>query len=158
VQYLDAKYNAFVFTTPNLNGGFFNGTSCPNLAAPTAIYTIDCSGERPPNAPEWTVNLGAQQTIPVSFGEFVLDGRAHYQTKTLSGLEFLDIEEQPGYWLVDAAVTFYAPERRYFIGAFANNLFDETVLSGTFPTSFSNFYSSSLRPPRTYGVRAGMKF
>jgi len=157
VQYLDAKYNSFVYTTPNQNGGFFNGTACPSASVST-VYTVDCSGQRPPNAPEWTLNLNIQQRVPVSFGEFVIDARAHHQTKTLSGLEFLSLEYQPAYWLADAAVTWYAPERRYFIGAFVNNMFDETVISGTFPTPFSSMIAGALRPPRTYGIRAGVKF
>ena len=158
IQYLDAKYNNFVYTTPNQNGGFFNGTGCGNASAPGTVYTVDCSNQRPPNAPKWTLNFSAQQRVPTSFGDFVIDARAHHQTSTLTGLEFLPLEYQPAYWLVDAAVTWYAPEKRYFIGGFINNMFDETVMSATFPTPFSSMIAGALRPPRTYGVRAGVKF
>jgi iron complex outermembrane receptor protein len=158
VQYLDARYSNFIYTTPNQNGGFFNGTGCPNGAAPALVYTIDCSGRRPPNAPKWTINFGGQQRIPVSFGEFVIDARAHFQSQTLTGLEFLPVEYQDSHWLIDAAITYYAPQRRYYLGAFVNNMFDEAVLANTFPTPFSSFYTASIRPPRTYGLRAGVNF
>lgn len=158
VQYLDAKYNNFQYTTPNLNGGLSNGTGCPNAGPPGLAYTVDCSGKRPPNSPKWTINISGQQEIPLSFGQLVLDARGHYQSKSLTGLEFLPIEEQKAYWLVDGAVTFYSPGKRYSVGAFVNNVFDKTVIANTFPTPFSNFYSSSLRPPRTYGIRAGVNF
>jgi iron complex outermembrane receptor protein len=59
---------------------------------------------------------------------------------------------------VDAALTFYASKRRFFVGAFANNIFNKAVIGGTFPTAFSLIYTGSIRPPRTYGVRAGVKF
>ena len=159
VQYLDGTYNDFVYTTPNLNGGIGNGTGCPNGAAPAAVYTVDCSGFRPPNAPKWTVNLGAQQVVPLgNGGDIVLDARTHFQTDTLTGLEFVPVEVQDDYWLADGAITYYAPERRYFVGAFVNNAFNEGVVSSTFPTPFSLFYSATLRPPRTYGIRAGLEF
>ena len=159
VQYLDAKYNSFVYTTPNQNGGFSNGTACPNGAAPGVVYTVNCSGFRPPNAPKWTLNLGGQQRIPLSSGASIVgDLRSHYQTRTLTGLEFQPIEFQRSYWTADAALTFYAPQRRFFVGGFVNNAFNKTVLAATFPTAFSFFYTGSLRPPRTYGIRAGAKF
>lgn len=158
IQYLDAKYNNFIYTTPNQNGGFNNGTGCPNAAAPAVVYTINCSAKRPPNAPEWTANIGGQQRYEAGFGDFVFDARAHYQSRTLAGLEFLPIENQKGYWLVDAGLTFYAPGRRYFIEGFINNMFDKTVVAMSFPVPFGSFFSTGLRPPRTFGVRAGFKF
>ena len=172
-QYLDAKYNDFVYNQPNFSPApttidTFNGTACANASLPTPAvngvpgnFEIDCSGFRPPNAPEWTINIGGEQQIPVSFGEFVLEARAHYQSKTLTGLEFVSIEEQQSYWLVDASLTYYTPDRNISISAFANNIFDETVISYTSPlvlTIPGSSYASSLRPPRTYGVRAGIKF
>ena len=158
LQYLDAKYKDFVYTTPNLNGGFYNGTGCLNAAPPGAAYTVNCSGKRPPNAPKWTLNLGAEQRVPVSFGEFIINARGHYQSATLTGLEFTPFEIQKAYWIADAQVSYYTPDRKYFIGAFMNNIFDSTIKQAMFPTTLTNFYATSLRPPRTYGVRAGVKF
>lgn len=165
LQYLDAKYGSFVYQQTNQSGltipSLFNGSGCPttgfNAAAGNA-FIVDCSGRRPANAPEWSINLGGQQRVPVSFGEFVVDARAHYRSRTYIGLEFLPIEIQSGYWMVDSALTFYAPDRRYYIGIYGNNLFDETVKSQNFPTPGTSFYSTTLRPPRTYGLRAGVKF
>ncbi|HEX7693308.1 MAG TPA: TonB-dependent receptor [Sphingomonas sp.] len=159
VQYLDARYDSFVCQTPNLNGGLGNGTSCPNLGAPGTSYTVDCSGKRPPNAPEWTINLGAQQTINLAGGAKIVGGaRAHYQSETLTGLEFLPIEYQGAYWQLDAQVNFVARDSRFTIGAFVNNALNKTVMGNSFPVPFTFYTSASLRPPRTYGVRAGFKF
>jgi iron complex outermembrane receptor protein len=159
VQYLDANYDDFVYTTPNLNGGVSNGTACPNLGAPTTVYTVNCSGFRPPNAPEWTINLGVEQTFPLSNGSKVVAAvRGHYQSETLTGLEFSQVEIQDAYTLVDASVTFAGAEDRYFLTAFINNAFDETIVGNTFPPPLSFFTVGSLRPPRTYGVRLGVQF
>ena len=165
VQYLDAKYDQFLYTQSNgsgiANAAIFNGTTCPTVgfdAATGNSFRVDCSGRRPPNAPEWTVNLGLQQRIPLSSGEFVVDARAHYQSQTLIGLDFVPVEYQPGYWLADAALTYYAPGRRFHIGGFVNNMFDETVKSQAFPTPGTSIYATTLRPPRTFGIRAGINF
>lgn len=164
-QYVDAKYDEFTFLQANSGGATslaaFNGTACPTTSFDAAngnSFVVNCSGRRPAFAPKWTINLGLQQRAPVSFGEFVFDARAHYQTKTSVGLEFLPVESQDGYWLVDAQVTYNAPDERYFVSAFANNIFDKTVLGQMFPTPGTQFYSSTLRPPRTYGLRVGAKF
>lgn len=165
VQYLDAKYNEFVFTQANNSGqpipALFNGTGCPTTgfdAATNNSFIVNCSGRRPANSPKWTINFGGQQRIPLSSGEIVADARAHYQTSTFVGLEYVPVEFQRSYWLVDGALTFYGPERRFSVGAFVNNLFDKTVLAQSFPTPGTAIYSTQLRSPRLYGVRAGVKF
>jgi iron complex outermembrane receptor protein len=165
VQYLEAKYDAFVFRQANTGGATsltaFNGTACPTTGFDPATnnsFIVDCGARRPANAPEWTLNLGGQQVLPVASGEFVLDARAHYQSETLTGLEFLPVEFQPGYWQADAALTYYTPERRYYVGAFVNNLTDETIQAQNFPTPGTSIFGTQLRPPRTYGIRAGLKF
>lgn len=158
VQYLDAQYDSFVYNLPNQNGGVSNGTACPNIGVPTTVYTVNCSGRRPPNAPEWTLNFGAEQIVPVGDAEIVLNARARYQSSTLLGLEFTSVEFQSGYWIADAQVTYKAADERFTIGAFVNNLTNETVGSFSTPVPFSTFNVQTLRPPRTYGVRAGFKF
>ncbi len=158
VQYLDAKYNQFTYTVPNTNGGVSNGTGCANVGTPGTFYTVNCSGNRPPNAPRWTLNLGAEQTIPLGEGKIVIDARAHYQTQTLTGLEFTQVEYQKSYWQGDAQVTYHSPHDRFTIGAFGDNLFNKTVISLSYPVPLTFFNVASLRPPRTYGVRAGFKF
>lgn len=158
-QYLDARYDSFVYSAPNNNGGRDNGTACATRGTPGATYVIDCSGRRPPNAPEWTINLGAEQTVRLANdGKIVGNVRAHYQSRTLTGLEFTQVEYQSAYWTADAQVTYTAPGSRYSIGLFVNNAFDKTVLALATPVPFTSYYAGALRPPRTFGARAGVKF
>lgn len=159
IQYLDARYNQFIYNTPNVNGGVANGTGCPNVGVPGVTYTVDCSGFGPPNAPKWTINLGAQQTIPLASGaKFVLNARTHYQSQTLTGLEFTAIEYQDSYWQSDASLTYAAPSDRYYVTAFVNNIENTTVVANSFPPPLTFITVGSLRPPRTYGIRAGVHF
>ncbi|WP_324698871.1 TonB-dependent receptor [Novosphingobium sp. RL4] len=158
LQYLDAKYNDFVYSVPDF--GAPPSTTCPSTLS-GVNYSVDCSGRRPPQAPKWTVNLSAEQTIDLTNeGRVVLSGRMHYQSKTLTSLEFLPEEEQKAYATFDAAATYHAPANRYFVTAFVNNLTNRTVMAGSFlpPFSTTSFAVGILRPPRTYGVRLGFDF
>ena len=84
--------------------------------------------------------------------------RAHYQTRTLTGLEFTPVQYQDAYWQADAYLTYNFPNDRLSITGYINNMFDETVFTNSFPVPFGLFNTATLRPPRTYGVRVGAKF
>jgi iron complex outermembrane receptor protein len=158
IQYLDANYDAFTYNVPASSPPQTGCRTTPSAA--TATIGLNCSGFRPPNAPEWVIRLNASQTIPLgNAGELVLDASGTYRSETLTGLEFLQVEVQPSYWIADAGVTYNAPDDRFFIGAFIRNAFDEAVITNAFPPPLtSGLFVSAMRPPRTYGVRAGLKF
>ncbi|RZF63540.1 TonB-dependent receptor [Sphingomonas populi] len=158
IQYVDAVYDSFVYTTPNAGGT--PQTGCGVTPGATG-FTVNCSGRRPPQAPAWSVNLGVQQTIPLTNGaKFVFNARSHYQSRTLTGLDFLPNEYQPSYWTGDFQLTYNAPNDRWTIGAYANNIGNATVIGQSYLVTYSAVpsISSILRPPRTYGVRAGVRF
>lgn len=158
-QYNDGRYDSFVYHVPNNNGGVSNGTGCPNGAAPGLTYTVDCSGKQPPYAPLWTLSADLQQSVPLpSDAMLVGDARVHYQTTTLTALEFLPVEEQPGYAMWDFDLTYHSPSDRYYVGAYLENAFDKTAIGFSFLTPFSNMMTATLQPPRTYGLRAGVHF
>jgi iron complex outermembrane recepter protein len=159
VQFEDGVYDSFVYHTPNQNGGFGNGTGCPNGAAPGVTYTVDCSGMTPPFTPRWTIGAGLQQTIPLpDDSKLVGSARVHYQSGTLTALEFLPVEQQAGYSIWDFDLTYAARHDRLTVGAYVNNAFNKTALNFSFPTPFSGFASGILQRPRTYGIRAGVHF
>jgi iron complex outermembrane receptor protein len=158
VQYLDSVYDSFVFNTPAAGGTPFSGCGI----SPTATgFAVDCSGRRPPQSPEWTINLAASQTVPLASGaRIVLDAKAHYQSRTLTSLEFLADEDQSGYWLADAQISYHSPDDRWSVDAYVNNIADKTVKGQTFLVTFAAAPTAwgILRPPRTYGLRASVKF
>ena len=158
IQYLDATYKDFIYTVPNSNRGAGNGTGCPSSTVTTASYVVDCSGRTPPNAPKWTINLGADQTVHVGDGRIVLDARTHYQTKVLVGFEFTTVEYQKSYWTADVNLTYYSPSDRFSVGVFGTNLFDKTIKSAAFPGVTSTYTTATLRPPRVIGGRFGVNF
>lgn len=158
IQYLNSVYDHFVYTSPNF--GAPPTPDCP--ATPNgAVFILDCSGKTTPQAPRWTVNLGAQQTVPLGDrGSLVAEARTHFQSATLTGLEFLQQEIQRGYWLTDLSLGYEAPRKRWYVTAYIDNVADRNVIQTAFPHPLAGaaLIATSMRPPRTYGARFGVKF
>lgn len=149
---------AYQYSLPNF--GAPPTTGCPFTPTLGGKYLLNCSGNTPPQSPKRSFNFGIQQTFPIGNGSIVADVRTHYQSETLTGLEFSAIEEQGSYWMSDATLAFRAPNDRWDITGYVNNFSDKTVIQGTFPGPLTGFAltAATLRPPRTYGVRFTVRF
>jgi iron complex outermembrane receptor protein len=158
LELLDAKYDDYVYSVPNF--GVPPTTGCPYTPLAGGKYQINCSGKTPPQAPKRSFNFGLQQTIPIGDVSVVADVRTHYQSETLTGLEFAAIEMQDSYWMTDASLGVHGLHDRWIAAGYINNISDTTVIQGTFPHALAGFAltSATLRPPRTYGVRLTVKF
>jgi iron complex outermembrane receptor protein len=155
-QYLDAVYDEFSYVTPPSAGPPLSGCA---VSPGEDGFHVDCSGKRAPYAPEWTVNLGAEHTFLLHNGARIVAGaRAHYQSETLTGVDFTPLEYQDGYVSLGASITYGSSNDQYYLTAFGNNLTDETVVANTFQPPFGSFVVGNLRPPRLYGVRLGAHF
>jgi len=159
VQYLDATYDEFRFNRPAATGPPLTGCDVTPAPVPPgpAGFTVDCSGKRAPYAPEWTINVAAQQTVRFDRGALVASVRARYQTEILTGLDFTPLEYQDDYWSIDVSATFTSADDRYSVGLFGLNVTDETVVANTFQPPLGQFVVGTLRPPRLYGVRLGVR-
>lgn len=91
--------------------------------------------------------------VPLKSASLIIETRARHQSETLTGLDFLKEQQQPGYWTADASLSLTTADKRRSVGIFAQNLTDRTVMSNTFVVPFSTFTVAALRPPRTLGVR-----
>lgn len=165
VQYLDATYDSFVYQGFSANGGAPRVT-CPAVvnttlpvATPAKVYTVDCSGRPAINAPEWSMNLGYEQTIDLSNGFALIAGaRTRIETSRFLSIEYLPEEEQDGYMTSDAYLTLQSPDQRWAATAFVNNIEDETIYSTSFPRPILGVVYNGLRPPRTYGLRITARY
>jgi len=156
VQYLSAVYHSYTFHAPQQ---LLSGCAVTTLkATPPADYLVDCSGKRSPFAPVWTQALEAAQVLPLERASLTIRTRARHQSETLTGLDFLPEQQQPGYWTVDASLSLATPDKRRSISIFGQNLTDRTIMSNTFVVPFSTFMVAALRPPRTVGVRVVGRF
>jgi iron complex outermembrane recepter protein len=155
-QYLDATYDDFRYVVP---GGAPPLSGCAVSPAATGGFLVDCSGRQAPYAPEWTFNLSAEQSLRLPNGAgFVAGLRLHYQSETLTGMDFTPLEYQDGYVWLDASLTYSTRDDRFSVTAFGTNLTDETVVANTFQPPFSSFVVGLLRPPRVYGLRLVARF
>ena len=158
IQYLDAKYDEFRYVQPFIPPL----TSCPIGGGP--IFVVDCSGRRPALAPEWSINLGLQQTIPLPTGaSLVADLRTHYQSSTQTTVDDVPLGMQDAYWVSDASLSYKAGSDTWSITAYVNNIADKTILATTFRDPFSGvasppLYFGQIQAPRTFGARVRVKF
>lgn len=158
VQYLDAKNDNFVYRALAIGGA--PNTGCPVTPDGVNFFLVNCSGTRPTLTSKWTISFGGEQTLPLGgSGEIVFDLGTRYQSRYNSGFELLPSMVQRGYWTTDASVTFNAPDDRFFVSAFIRNIEDNTPVGASSAATQTTAYTIGvLRPPRTYGVRAGVKF
>lgn len=158
VQYLDATFKDFVYREPI--GATPPLTGCPYTASPTAAgqYDIDCSGNQAYQSPKWTINLGAQQTIEMGDYKLVLAADTQYRTSRFVAFQYLPEQQVGDTWVSNANITFSPEGDGWSIGAFVRNIENNRVPSAGLTYNAANAVTMVTSPPRTYGVRAGVKF
>lgn len=158
VQYLDAKRLDFVYSSPAAVGPPVTG--CPFTPA-GSTFTVNCTGTRALNAPEWTLNFGLEQTFDLSHNSrlaFNADGR--YTSEQFTGVDQLAALVQEGYFTADLQLRLEFEQPKIFIAGFVNNVTNQHVanFSGPSPAAGASVIYDVLRAPRTYGVRVGYRF
>ena len=148
IQYLDAVFNNLQYSQAiPVQPGFL----CQRTGAPPALK-IDCSGLRPPQAPELSVNLNFEQTFKLANNSSIIfAAKSHYQSETIVGFNYLPDDVQEAHWIHEANLTFKPEGDKWSVSAFVDNMTDEVVKSNA--THNGNVQAFQLRPPRTYGVR-----
>lgn len=167
-QYLDAKYDRFVYTTAStLNPVLSTPTSrvylpayngCQNSNNGAGVTTIDCSGFQAQFSPKWTLSASAQQTIPLGENRIVLTAATRYQSASWTGIDYLPQDRQKGYWNSRADVTFVSAGDQLTVSAFVMNIENNRnrILTGSFAATQA--LTAAVTDPRTYGVRLGFSF
>ena len=153
--YLDARYDRFCTGDP---------TQPMAMVTPgcSAANPISLEGNRFPRAPKFTETVSATYTAALGSGA-TLAFRGDLRAQSLTYFTQFNrrLIAQPAYEVVNGRITYTAPEDRFSVGAFVNNVFDkiyfnEVLESGAFnPQLVAQAY---VAPPRTYGVTAGVKF
>jgi len=128
--------------------------------------------QRPAFAPRWTWRLGAQYESNMgSIGFLTFGAQMRYRSTTALAVDNTYINGavgtttpvaglfQTGYYIYDARVVYETANRRYTIGVYANNLFDETYKTdGQDFSSIGSIRTVYYGAPRTVMVRAGVRF
>ncbi|HEU0043670.1 TonB-dependent receptor [Sphingomonas sp.] len=121
---------------------------------------VDLTGNQLPNAPMYKFTVGFQHTLPI--GEFNLVTRAdlNYTGEYFSRSFNRNIDRIKGYEVVNISVQLNAPDDRYFLRGFVQNLTGNDAITGQYVTDASTglFTNVFTLEPRRYGVAAGFKF
>jgi iron complex outermembrane receptor protein len=127
------------------------------LANPTFIdaETENLSGRRIARAPDWTANVGADYTIPLSVGKLVLSGNASYTsayaplTEAYNPATGANLYYDNGYALVNGALDWV--QDHYTVGVWCNDIADKRYAVYNQASTFGA--AEILSSPRTFGVR-----
>lgn len=163
VEYLDSKYNEFVYQTI---GAFVIpgvSTGCSVTPAAPPLVTVDCSGFQLTRAPTWSGTAGLAQQFHLP-GDSTLEAavNASFASSRWLAPDFIPNERAGSYTTVNASVTFardIGDDRRIALTGFVRNLTDEEVYTGATKSPFiPDLVAATIGAPRTYGARFDVSF
>jgi iron complex outermembrane recepter protein len=172
VQYLKSEYVEFTYLSAvrDLVPGLTSDDAppplrgCPTTANPdnadgtSGGYTVDCSGMPAFNAPEWTVNAGLSQSVPIGDYNLILNLDTQYRSDYAVGFEYLPYQFNKAALRssITATLVSLAGQNQWSISAFVRNL--ENVDTLTFAASIRGTNVAGYGEPRTYGLRLSGSF
>jgi iron complex outermembrane receptor protein len=123
---------------------------------------VNIKGNSLPNAPTYKAAVGAQYTIDLGTGGYTLVPRAdiNYTGDSTGTIFNLNVDRIPGYEVVNAQLQLNAPDDRFFVRGFVQNLTNNNATTGLYVTDQSSglFTNIFTIEPRRYGVAAGFRF
>ncbi|HSI16834.1 MAG TPA: TonB-dependent receptor [Sphingomonas sp.] len=166
VQYLHARYDSLQYQFYSTSGaapvvGCATALTTQTGASPTArIYNVNCSGRPVVNAPTWSINAGYQHIFSLGdAGRVIAGADTRIESSRYLSIDYLSLGQQGSYMMSNARLTYETANGRYSLTGFINNIENRLVFSNSLqsPAKAGTIYNQ-LRPPRTYGVRASVKF
>ncbi len=144
LAYMDAKYDKFEADTD------FDGT-----------IDTDLSSEPVTRAPEWMGSVSGAYEWPLNNGGNVrLDARYSYEDESIAGYSVLGPAFHPTLQsrnLLDASVTYNAPNDRWYARVLGTNLTDDRYRTGILDVA-AIWVMAAYGKPRYYGFEVGVKF
>jgi len=161
VLFNHTKYDSFVYNQTIAVGP--PSTTCailpPTAGQPATTVNVDCSGNVLQQAPKWSVNVGYEHTFRLANdGKVVFAAQGQFRSSYWLGDEHLVGQQQGNYATADAQLTYHAPEDRWTVGSYIQNIGDKAVMTQSVAQPILGQPVVGLYPPRTYGVRAGLRF
>jgi iron complex outermembrane receptor protein len=166
LQYLNARYRSFTYTALSASGAPLrsgctvtgNRLANPGTTDTGRLFDLDCSGKDVLNSPRWSTQLRYEHRFDVGAMRLSPGVRSRIEASRETTIDFLPESQQGAYTMTDLYVTLTGPEQRWSLTGFVNNVEDATVLAGGFVKAVVQTYYATLRPPRTYGIRASYRF
>ena len=114
----------------------------------------DLGGNQLPNAPHWTVSLGAQYTWTLGGWDATLRGDYYHQTKSFARVYNTTPDRIKGWDNVNLTLTLENSDLGVEVAGFVKNATNEKAITDTYLTDDSSalFRNAFYTDPRTYGV------
>ena len=122
---------------------------------------VSLKGNSLQNMPTGSLGLGAQYTQPLDSGFSLLARVDGYWQTAMWGTIFNEapIDRISGYFLANAQLQLNAPDGKWYVRGFVNNMFDKTYVTGMYVSDPATgaFTNEFVGQPRTYGIVVGAK-
>ena len=148
-----------IVTTPNSN--IYTGADCPGGVIPCAGLEANLDGNQLPNAPEFSVNLGAGYTWYLSNGMELTAATNYYWQDEFYTRVFNTVNDQVDEWDVwNATLTLFSADGSWFVEAWGRNLQDEDHITGQYlgDQNVGLATNQFLLEPRMYGLTLNYSF
>lgn len=153
-QWLDARVKKLVYNSVSSPG--------PTSQCRTSGTTIDCSGLRALKSPEWVFAASLEQSVTLGSGDRIIANIfSRYEGPRELDLAYIPETRVGGSTRTDAVLTYSFEGKGLSLSAFVNNIEDDVVLNNVAPNpSYATIgvVATSLRPPRTFGMRLSGTF
>lgn len=143
------------------NANLYLGPDCPGGIIPCAGVPVDLSGNSLPGSPEFSVNLGARYTMPLSSGASIAAGVNYYWQDEYYSRVFnssIDVIDSWDVW--NATLRYTSADETWFAELWGRNLGDDDFVTGQYRIDPSSGLGTNqfLLEPRTYGVTVNYVF
>jgi iron complex outermembrane receptor protein len=156
IHYLHAEAKEFVYEEPY--AGTPPVTGCDSEQS-GAVWVVDCSGFESFNSPEWTINLAAQQTIPLDDDlSLILGIDTQYKSERYLAFQYLDEQYVDSVWRTNAQATLESAGGGWSVSAYVRNIEDERTPNYLNTSPSTNLMITGTSLPRNWGVRFSYNF
>jgi iron complex outermembrane receptor protein len=137
-------------------GASFMDSKVKDILLPDLVTVVD---HDLPQAPSVSANALARYEFPLGAGTASIQGDVLYSDDFCFTVLCAPVESEESYTVANARIGYAAPDGRWEIAAFVNNLFEEEYRVYAFDSSlFSGVVAGVYGKPRTYGVTASFRF
>lgn len=177
-EFNQSRYLSYFYQTPAasfttltngcpVTGPYAPGAPLPytdvrgNVNTGTApILVGDCSGFQVARTPKWTGIVSYDRVFPLASGaDFTFSGSVKYTGARWLRTEFVAVERDPKYAVVDASLTYHSPGNGWQLSLWGRNLTKSVYYTGgVMAPNVPGLFNANIGAPRTVGIRASFKF
>ncbi|WP_297802731.1 TonB-dependent receptor [uncultured Brevundimonas sp.] len=123
-------------------------------------FDADLSGNELPNAPRWTVNIGAQYTWRFSNSDLTLRGDYYRQAESYFRVYNTEYDQLKGWDNVGVSLTWQSQASNMVVQAYVKNLFDDAPIVDAFTNSDDSMLTTNVftLDPRVWGISIAKRF